>query len=74
MDRIISIENGIYKDGENWIDKAAIVIYNPKKDKEYILYSEGIKFPKKYVEKAKHIGFEKITVGEIMFKDGFVKK
>ncbi len=72
LDRIVSIENGIFKVGEQWLDKAVVVIYNPNTDEENVGYSDAVVFPDEYVEKARQLGFDKITVGQVMADAGYV--
>jgi len=72
LDRIVSIENGIFLELGVWVDKAVVVIYNPKKDVEFMGYSDSVEFPKKFVERARQIGFDKITVGQVMADEGHV--
>ena len=72
FDKIISIENGIFREGEKWLDKAVVVIYDVVNNKEYIEYSESIVYPDKYVEKASEAGFDTMTVSQVMFEDGYV--
>ncbi|MFA5382538.1 MAG: DUF84 family protein [Candidatus Micrarchaeia archaeon] len=72
FDRIISIENGIFKEDNEWRDKAVVVLLNLKTKEESIGYSDYIVFPDKYVEKARKIGFDKITVSEVMFDDDYI--
>src|SRR3989344_935938 len=45
LDRIVSIENGIFRVGEQWLDKAVVVIYNPHTDEENVGYSDAVVFP-----------------------------
>ncbi|MCC7552261.1 DUF84 family protein [Candidatus Micrarchaeota archaeon] len=72
FDRIISIENGIFREDNAWRDKAVIVLYNLKTKEEYIEYSDHIVFPDQYVDKAREIGFDKITVSKVMFDEGYI--
>jgi inosine/xanthosine triphosphatase len=73
FDRIISIESGLFEEKGEWIDKAVVVIFNTHTKEENLKYSKGIIFPKNFVEEARKIGFEKITVGTVMEKAGHVK-
>ncbi len=72
LDVIVSIESGIFQENNKWIDKAIVVIYYPYQKKEYVGYSDGIVFPDEYVNKARQIGFDKITVAKVMADDGFI--
>lgn len=73
LDLIISIENRIFIEDEEWLDKAVIVIYNPHEDKEHIAYSDAVIFPTKYVEIARQKGFDTTTVGQVMQDEGYVE-
>ena len=73
LDRIISIESGIFMEDGKWLDKAVIVIYNPHDDKENIAYSDAVIFPDKYVKIARQKGFDTTTVGQVMEDEGYVK-
>ena len=72
LDRIISIENGIFLEEGQWLDRAVVVVYNLQTHKEYIAYSDAVVFPIKYVEKTQQIGFEIMTVGQVMAEAGYV--
>jgi len=72
FDRVVSIENGIFKEDNEWRDKAVVVLLNLKTKEESIGYSDYIVFPDIYVEKACKIGFDKITVSEVMFDDDYI--
>lgn len=72
LDRIISIENGIFREGEQWVDRAVVVIYNPTTTQEQIEYSDAVVFPDEYVRRAQQIGFNTITVGQVMAEAGYV--
>jgi non-canonical (house-cleaning) NTP pyrophosphatase len=72
FDRIVSIENGIFFEGGKWADRAVVIVYNPHTDAEYIGYSDAVVFPTEFVERARKIGFDKITIGQVMAQAGFV--
>jgi len=72
FDYIVSIENGLFREDEKWLDKGVVVIFNPKTKEEFVEYSDSVPIPSEYVEKAKKIGFEKITVGKVMQRAGVV--
>lgn len=72
LDRIISIENGIFQENSQWVDKAVVVIYDASQGKEFIAYSDAVVFPDEYVEEARKIGFDKITVGKVMADSGYI--
>ncbi|MBR9678166.1 MAG: DUF84 family protein [Nanoarchaeota archaeon] len=72
LDRIISVENGIFREDNEWVDRAVIVIYVPHLKKSYEGVSEGVIFPDEYVEETRRIGFDKITVGKVMADAGYV--
>ena len=72
LDRIISIENGIFEEDGKWLDKAIVVIYDVGSEKEYIAISDSVVFPDEYVEKARKLGFDTTTVGEVMENEGYI--
>ena len=72
LDRIISIENGIFWEDEKWLDKAVVILYEVNQNKENVAYSDSIFFPEKYVKRAQEKGFDKITVAKVMFDAGYV--
>lgn len=72
LDKIVSIENGIFRECKQWLDKAVVVIYDPKNDKEQIQYSGAVVFPDKYVKIARQKGFDRVTVGQVMEEEGYV--
>ena len=76
-DYVIAIENflqaPLLKD-EKYSDKAAIVIFNFDTEGNYeedIVYSQGVEFESKYVERAL---MEGVTCGIIMEREGIVKQ
>lgn len=74
LDRIISIESGIFQVRPDvWLDKAVVVIFNTQNETEHIEYSDCVLFPTKYVEMARQIGFDTTTVGMVMAQEGYVK-
>ena len=72
LDKIISIESGLFYEDEKWIDKAVVVVYDVKSKEYSIAYSKGVEFPKVYVEVAEFMGFKNITVGELMKRDSYI--
>lgn len=64
-DIMVSIENGIVKMGEKYIDLAVIVIEVEEGDRFYAT-SSGIEFDAEYVDEAKRRGFYSNTVGSVM--------
>src|SRR3989338_3133033 len=72
LDRIVSIESGIFRENGQWLDKAAVAILNPHNDQELVEFSDTVVFPDEYVERACQIGFSTITVGKIMEEAGYV--
>jgi non-canonical (house-cleaning) NTP pyrophosphatase len=71
-DLYIGIENGLFDEGGNYFDKAVIYAID-KSGERHIVYSDAVKFPKRAVKKARKEGFDKITVGEILYRKGKVK-
>lgn len=72
-DLVVSIESGLFFEENAWVDRAVIFVRNVKTNKDFILMSEGVEFPRKYVIKAKRQGYHKTTVGEVMEQEGVVK-
>lgn len=71
-DLYISIENGIFLEHRNYIDRAAIVMGGPFIKRQHF-YSEGVLIPKDAVNEAIKRGLDKTTVGEVLFEQGRVK-
>ena len=72
LDRIVSIENGLFREDEQWLDKAFVIIYFPEDKTEIIGSSDSVVFPDEYVEEARQIGFDIMTVGKLMADKGYV--
>ena len=72
LDRIISIETGIFYENNIWLDKSVVVLYDTLLKKEHIAYSDAIVFPDKYVELARQLGFDKTTVSQVMKDAGYI--
>ena len=71
----IGIENGLFETeatAEGAPDKAVVLALFPD-GQSFFKFSEGVIFPRVYIEEAKKIGFDKITVGQVMVNAGFVK-
>lgn len=73
LDIIISIENGIFEENKEWVDRAVVVYYNNRTNKEYVSVSGGVIFPKQYVDEARKLGFDKHTVGSVIRNSGIIK-
>ncbi len=71
-DLFIAIESGIFNENGHYIDRAVVVVVD-KAGIQHIAVSEGVEFPKVSFEKAQTRGFDKVTVGQVMFEDGLVK-
>ncbi|MCK5615238.1 DUF84 family protein [Candidatus Pacearchaeota archaeon] len=71
-DLIISIENGIFP-GDQWEDRAVVIIYHAGRDKRYTGQSEPVVFPDEYVKVAQERGFIKHTVAEVMKERGYIE-
>lgn len=66
---IVSIENGIFFEEGEWHDKSVVVFLYLNEDSKPSLvskFSESVVFPTEFVEEARSIGFDKITVGQVM--------
>jgi len=72
-DLYIAIENGIFLENGHWIDKA-VVLAVTKDRHEHIEYSKGVEFDKQWVDEARELGFDTITVGKLMAAKGVVRK
>ena len=73
LDIIISIENGIFQEQGKWIDRAVVVIYQVGKEELSLEVSDGVEFPREYVDEARQRGFDKITVSQVMAERGYVQ-
>ncbi len=73
LDRIISIENGIFNENGVWKDKAVVLIYDVNSDNEHAEFSDEVVFPTKFVNEACELGFDKVTVGEVMERHNYIK-
>lgn len=71
-DLYISIENGIFEEHPEFVDRAIVAISRGDADPE-VIYSEGVVFPKEAVKEAMARGLDKITVGKVMAEMGIVK-
>lgn len=72
-DMYIGIENGIFYDNGNYIDKAIVIIEN-KDGEQQSACSLGVVFPEEFFLEAQRRGFDSITVGQVMFEAGRVKQ
>lgn len=72
-DIYIGIENGIFYENGNYVDKAIVIIENSN-GQEQVACSSGLIVPEESFFKAKTQGFDKTTVGQVMFEDGLVNK
>ncbi len=73
LDLIISIENGIFQEHGKWIDRAVVVIYKAGREGLNLEVSDGVEFPKEYVDEARQRGFDKVTVSQVMAERGYVQ-
>jgi inosine/xanthosine triphosphatase len=72
-DYYISIENGIFEEKGQFIDRAVVSIM----DKQGVVktaYSDGVEFPQQWVEETRKRGFDQWTVGKVMEEMGIVAK
>lgn len=72
-DMYVGIENGIFYDNGNHVDKAIVIIEN-KVGEQQSACSKGLVFPEAFFLEAQHIGFDKVTVGQVMFEAGMIQK
>lgn len=68
----ISIENGIFKEFGDYVDRA-IIAMSLSEELPHVTKSEGVIFPKHAVLEARKRGFEHTTVGKVMADMGIVK-
>lgn len=71
-DLYIAIENGLFDEGGEIVDKA-VIVSACSMDNISINYSQSVPFPKEYVQEAKARGFDKVTVGDVMFAHGYIQ-
>jgi non-canonical (house-cleaning) NTP pyrophosphatase len=71
-DLYIAIENGLFEEGGDIVDKAVILSARSMNDIA-LQYSQSVSFPQEYVEEAKQRGFDKVTVGDVMFERGYIQ-
>lgn len=72
-DLYVSIENGIFEENGDYVDRAVVVIAK-KNGMPKITYSDGVIFPRKCVEEARNRGFDTWTVGKVMQEQGVVSQ
>lgn len=63
---IVSIESGIFQNGDVWEDKAVVIVANPSLNIKVTEISEGVVFPNEYVNVAQRRGFGEHTVGSVI--------
>ena len=68
----IAIENGLFERDKRYFDKA-ILKFKKSNGQEQTFESDEVEFPAQYVEEARKIGFDKVTVGYCMQKAGLIK-
>jgi adenine phosphoribosyltransferase len=61
----VGIENGIVREDGRWQDVAAVVIIAPD-GRETVGWSDAVTFPDALVERARDIGFDRVTVGSLI--------
>ena len=73
-DIYISIENGIFTEGNKYIDKAVVTIMTAKGELVTAM-SDGVEFPSEfvYLTKQKPGGLKDWTVGKVMAEHGYVQ-
>lgn len=73
-DFYIAIENGIFKEGSAFFDRA-IVLIETKNRKRYIFKSkDAAPIDERYIKETEQIGFNKATVSKVMQLHGIVKQ
>lgn len=71
-DHYVSIESGLFKVGESWVDRAAVVVENTDGTEHRIVFTEGVVFPTECVEEAERRGFDTWTAGKVLQERGIV--
>ena len=71
-DIFVSIENGLFLEGDDYVDRAVVVVEDAK-GQRLVTYSEGVVFPTVYVLEAQRRGFATTTVGQVMAEYGVVE-
>lgn len=71
-DMYVSIENGLFEEDGNYVDRAVVIIKG-KGHEPVIALSDGVTFPHEFVEFARMRGFETTTVGQVMEEAKFVE-
>lgn len=71
FDAYISLENGVFRTGNRYVDIASIVAENPR-GRRRMVSSLPINLPRAYVFRAKTLGFAEHTIGSVIVEmDGF---
>jgi non-canonical (house-cleaning) NTP pyrophosphatase len=73
-DFFIAIENGIFFENGQWLDRAVVTCQSADQKNFFIAYSDGVQFPAQAVETARQRGFQEWTVGKIMMEMGIVQQ
>ena len=71
-DIYVSIENGLFEEDGDYVDRA-VVILKVKGHEPVVAMSDGVTFPKEYVEFARMRGFKTTTVGQVMEEAKYVE-
>ncbi len=61
----VGIENGIVREDGRWQDLACVVVISPD-GRETVGWSGAVTFPDELVERARDIGFDRVTVGSLV--------
>lgn len=61
----VGIENGLFRSGDAWLDRAVIVLRAPD-GREWVRLSDPVTFPEAAVEEARRRGFDKNTAGSVL--------
>jgi non-canonical (house-cleaning) NTP pyrophosphatase len=71
-DLYIAIENGLFEENGEIVDRAAIMTFQPDDDFN-VHFSRSVAFSKRYVLEAQARGFDKVTVGDVMQEHGVIQ-
>ena len=72
-DFYIAIENGLFQEGGEFVDRAVLFTIN-RDGQETTITSEGVIFPREHVLEASRRGFATTTAGQVMAERGVIEK
>ena len=72
-DIYISIENGLFHEGGNWVDRSVVVVEHADGTRHSV-QGHSVVFPTAMVDTAQQRGFASVTVGQVMQDAGMVRQ